>query len=116
LERRFRLTTLRSLEHGIAITTQEAWVNRGGLEVRVPAGRPRDQRADRVFWLEPISDRQEVRSHQRLPISTMENVISNASGEHFRIAIRLRHHVSAISMPPSPAIQGSWSSNMKASR
>src|SRR5580765_7564885 len=67
-----------SLEHGIAITTQEAWVNRGGLEVRVPA--VVREIIEQIAFLARADKRIDKRSgvSQRLPISTMENVISNA--------------------------------------
>src|SRR5262249_27145375 len=67
-----------SVEHGMTITSQEAWVNRGTLEVRVaPIVR---EIVEQVAFLARADKRIDKRSgvSQRLPISTMENIISNA--------------------------------------
>src|SRR5439155_26139066 len=67
-----------TLEHGIAITQQEAWVDRSGRPVDVP-----DFIAELVerIAIEARTDKRIDRRSgvsQRLPISVIENVISNA--------------------------------------
>jgi magnesium chelatase subunit I len=67
------------LEHGIAITEQEAWAKRGGsIELRVPAyiREVVEQLAFSAREDKRIDKRSGV--SQRLPISVLENVISNA--------------------------------------
>jgi magnesium chelatase subunit I len=67
-----------SRHEGMAITSQEAWTDRGGLESRVP-GFVREIVEEVAFQARQDS-RVDKRSgvSQRLPISLLENVISNA--------------------------------------
>lgn len=70
-----------SLEHGLAITKQEAWTERaarGGLRLRLPAYI--GECVEQLAFLAREDKRVDKRSgvSQRLPISALENVISNA--------------------------------------
>ena len=67
-----------TVEEGIAITSQEAWVQRDGYELRVPTFV--QEVVERVAFVAREDKRVDKRSgvSQRLPISVMENVISNA--------------------------------------
>jgi magnesium chelatase subunit I len=68
----------RAVELGMAITAQEAWTARGGLEVTVPDFVA--EVVERVAF-EARGDRRIDRRSgvsQRLPISVIENVVSNA--------------------------------------
>ena len=77
-----------TLEEGISITQQEAWLRRDGLELLVP--KYVREVVERVAFLAREDKKIDKRSgvSQRLPISVLENVISNAerralrSGEH----------------------------------
>ncbi|HEY7404860.1 MAG TPA: magnesium chelatase [Candidatus Angelobacter sp.] len=77
-----------TLEEGITITEQEAWLRRDGLELHVP--KYVREVVERVAFLAREDKKIDKRSgvSQRLPISVLENVISNAerralrSGEH----------------------------------
>jgi magnesium chelatase subunit I len=77
-----------TLEEGISITQQEAWLRRDGLELHVP--KYVREVVERVAFLAREDKKIDKRSgvSQRLPISVLENVISNAerralrSGEH----------------------------------
>src|SRR5215813_2949177 len=77
-----------TLEEGISITEQEAWSRRDGLELHVP--KYVREVVERVAFLAREDKKIDKRSgvSQRLPISVLENVISNAerralrSGEH----------------------------------
>jgi magnesium chelatase subunit I len=67
-----------TLEEGISITEQEAWLQRDGLELRVP--KYIHEVVERVAFLAREDKKIDKRSgvSQRLPISVLENVISNA--------------------------------------
>jgi magnesium chelatase subunit I len=67
-----------SLEEGIAITTQEAWVRRDGYELHVP--KYVQEVIERIAFSAREDKKIDKRSgvSQRLPISCTENVISNA--------------------------------------
>jgi len=67
-----------SIEEGIAITTQEAWTLRNGHELRVP--KYVQEVIERIAFSAREDKKIDKRSgvSQRLPISCMENVISNA--------------------------------------
>ncbi|HEX4603648.1 MAG TPA: magnesium chelatase [Candidatus Angelobacter sp.] len=67
-----------TLEEGISITEQEAWLQRDGLELRVP--KYVREVVERVAFLAREDKKIDKRSgvSQRLPISVLENVISNA--------------------------------------
>jgi magnesium chelatase subunit I len=67
-----------SVESGAAITIQEAWIDRGGREVEVPEFIV--EVIERVAFLAREDKRVDQRSgvSQRMPISTLENAISNA--------------------------------------
>ncbi|HLK31666.1 MAG TPA: hypothetical protein VKT29_01170 [Terriglobales bacterium] len=75
-----------SVEEGIAITTQEAWTQRNGHKLQIP--KYVREVIERVAFAAREDKRIDKRSgiSQRLPISCMENVISNAE----RRAIRNR--------------------------
>jgi magnesium chelatase subunit I len=81
-----------TLDHGIAITGQEAWLDRTSpVEVRVPAYIRRT--VEQLAFLAREDKRVDKRSgvSQRLPISALENVVSNAE----RRALRAREQVAA---------------------
>jgi magnesium chelatase subunit I len=67
-----------TVEEGIAITTQEAWVERDGYELKLP--KFVREVIERVAFAAREDKKIDKRSgvSQRLPISAMENVISNA--------------------------------------
>ncbi len=67
-----------TLDQGIAITTQEAWVDRGPAEIRIPEFMK--QVVEQLAFLARDDKRVDKRSgvSQRLPISALENVASNA--------------------------------------
>jgi magnesium chelatase subunit I len=67
-----------TLEEGINITEQEAWLHRDGLELHVP--KYVREVVERVAFLAREDKKIDKRSgvSQRLPISVLENVISNA--------------------------------------
>ncbi|MBA2685771.1 MAG: magnesium chelatase [Gemmatimonadaceae bacterium] len=67
-----------SVELGMAITKQEAWANRGGLPVRVPDFI--SEVIERIAFEARMDKRIDKRSgvSQRMPISVLENAISNA--------------------------------------
>src|SRR4029079_10835246 len=76
-----------TVEEGIAITTQEAWVTRtggDGLQMRVPAFIR--EVIERIAFSAREDKKIDKRSgvSQRLPISVMENVISNAERRAIR--------------------------------
>jgi magnesium chelatase subunit I len=75
-----------TVEEGIAITTQEAWAQRNGYELTIP--KYVAEVIERIAFVAREDKRVDKRSgvSQRLPISAMENVISNAE----RRAIRNR--------------------------
>jgi len=73
-----------TVEEGIAITTQEAWVMRDGLQMRVP---PFVREViERIAFSAREDKKIDKRSgvSQRLPISVLENVISNAERRAIR--------------------------------
>ena len=67
-----------SVELGMAITQQEAWQSRGGLPVRVPDFI--SEVIERIAFEARMDKRIDKRSgvSQRMPISALENAISNA--------------------------------------
>ncbi len=67
-----------SVEIGMAITQQEAWASRGGLPVRVPDFI--SEVIERIAFEARMDKRIDKRSgvSQRMPISVLENAISNA--------------------------------------
>ncbi|HET9182275.1 MAG TPA: magnesium chelatase [Candidatus Angelobacter sp.] len=73
-----------SLEEGISITEQEAWARRDGLELYVP--KYVREVIERVAFLAREDKKIDKRSgvSQRLPISVLENVISNAERRALR--------------------------------
>lgn len=68
----------RSVDEGVRITEQEAWVAREGADVRVPGFMK--ELIENVAFLARDDARIDRRSgvSQRLPISVLENVVSNA--------------------------------------
>src|SRR5712671_4696214 len=75
-----------SLEEGISITEQEAWARRDGLELHIP--KYVREVIERVAFLAREDKKIDKRSgvSQRLPISVLENVISNAERRALRNA------------------------------
>lgn len=73
-----------SIEEGISITEQEAWARRDGMELHVP--RYVREVVERVAFLAREDKKVDKRSgvSQRLPISVLENVISNAERRALR--------------------------------
>jgi magnesium chelatase subunit I len=73
-----------SVEEGIAITTQEAWTQRNGHKLQIP--KYVREVIERVAFAAREDKRIDKRSgiSQRLPISCMENVISNAERRAIR--------------------------------
>jgi len=73
-----------SLEEGISITEQEAWSRRDGLELHVP--KYVREVIERIAFLAREDKKIDKRSgvSQRLPISVLENVISNAERRALR--------------------------------
>jgi magnesium chelatase subunit I len=81
-----------TLDHGIAITGQEAWIDRQSpIEVRIPEYMRRT--VEQLAFLAREDKRIDKRSgvSQRLPISVLENVVSNAE----RRALKAREPVAA---------------------
>jgi magnesium chelatase subunit I len=75
-----------TLEEGVAITQQEAWAERNGHPLHVP--RYIREIVEQIAFAAREDKRVDKRSgvSQRLPISTMENVISNAERRALRNA------------------------------
>jgi magnesium chelatase subunit I len=73
-----------SIEEGIAITTQEAWTQRNGHKLHVP--KYVQEVIERIAFSAREDKKIDKRSgvSQRLPISCMENVISNAERRAIR--------------------------------
>ena len=73
-----------TLEEGIAITQQEAWARRDGLELYIP--RYVQEVVERIAFLAREDKKVDKRSgvSQRLPISVIENVVSNAERRALR--------------------------------
>src|SRR5262245_23052264 len=73
-----------TVEEGISITEQEAWTHRDGLELHVP--KYVNEVIERIAFLAREDKKIDKRSgvSQRLPISVLENVISNAERRALR--------------------------------
>jgi len=73
-----------TVEHGIAITTQESWTDRSGVETRVP--KYIREVVEQIAFLAREDKKVDKRSgvSQRLPISVLENVVSNAERRALR--------------------------------
>src|SRR5690242_8088922 len=73
-----------TVDEGIAITTQEAWTRRNGHRLQVPAFL--NEIIEQIAFVAREDKRIDKRSgvSQRLPISVMENVISNAERRSIR--------------------------------
>jgi magnesium chelatase subunit I len=73
-----------TVEEGISITEQEAWSRRDGLDLHVP--RYVREVVERIAFLAREDKKIDKRSgvSQRLPISVLENVISNAERRALR--------------------------------
>jgi len=73
-----------TIEEGIAITTQEAWTERNGHPVQIPSFM--SQVIEQIAFVSREDKRIDKRSgvSQRLPISALENVISNAERRAIR--------------------------------
>lgn len=70
------------LEHGVRITEQEAWVDREGEELKVPPFMR--EVVEAIAFKARADQRTDKRSgvSQRLPISCLENVVSNEEPGH----------------------------------
>ncbi len=75
----------REVETGMAITHQEAWLDRGELRVEIPGFLA--ELVERVAFLARSDKRVDQRSgiSQRLPITVMESVVSSAEQRAFRL-------------------------------
>ncbi len=75
-----------TVEEGISITSQEAWTERNGYRLQVPAFM--NELVEQIAFVAREDKRIDKRSgvSQRLPISVMENVISNAERRSIREA------------------------------
>ena len=73
------------VELGMTITAQEAWVDRGTLPTRIPP--LLSELVERIAFEARVDKRIDRRSgvSQRLPISVIENVVSNAERRAFRL-------------------------------
>jgi magnesium chelatase subunit I len=73
-----------TVEEGVSITAQEAWTDRNGSRLYLPAFV--QEVIERIAFVAREDKRVDKRSgvSQRLPISCMENVISNAERRAFR--------------------------------
>jgi len=73
------------VETGIAITRQEAWTERGGMDVRIPDFL--EEVVEQVAFLARADKRVDQRSgvSQRLPITLMEGVVSSAEHRALRL-------------------------------
>jgi magnesium chelatase subunit I len=73
-----------TVDQGLQITGQEAWVKRGALEVRVP--KYIREVIEHVAFLARDDKKVDKRSgvSQRLPISALENIVSNAERRALR--------------------------------
>ena len=73
-----------TVEEGISITSQEAWTRRDGHRLQVPAFM--NELIEQIAFVAREDKRIDKRSgvSQRLPISVMENVISNAERRSIR--------------------------------
>ena len=78
-----------SIEEGIAITTQEAWTQRDGYKLHIP--KYVQEVIERIAFAAREDKKVDKRSgvSQRLPISCMENVISNAERRAIRHSEKL---------------------------
>jgi magnesium chelatase subunit I len=78
-----------TIEEGIAITAQEAWTARNGLQLQVPEFV--SQVIEQIAFIAREDKRIDKRSgvSQRLPISATENVISNAERRAIRSGEKL---------------------------
>ena len=78
-----------TVDEGISITTQEAWTERNGHELQVPEFV--SQVIEQIAFVAREDKRVDKRSgvSQRLPISAMENVISNAERRAIRSGEKL---------------------------
>jgi magnesium chelatase subunit I len=67
-----------TVEEGIEITAQEAWINRNGSRLQIP--KYVQEVIERIAFVAREDKKVDKRSgvSQRLPISAMENVVSNA--------------------------------------
>ena len=103
-----------TLEEGIAITAQEAWAERGALPIEIP--QYLREIVEQVAFSAREDKKVDKRSgvSQRLPISTMELIVSNAERRAITQNEPLVCRASAISSPRFPASPANWSSNTKA--
>jgi magnesium chelatase subunit I len=78
-----------TIEEGMAITAQEAWCERSGPELRMPPYVR--QTCEQIAFMAREDKRVDRRSgvSQRLPISVLENVVSNAERRALREGSRL---------------------------
>ena len=78
-----------TVDEGIAITSQEAWMERNGHQLQIPAFV--SEVIEQIAFVAREDKRVDKRSgvSQRLPISAMENVISNAERRAIRSGEKL---------------------------
>jgi len=78
-----------TVDEGIAITSQEAWMERNGHQLQIPAFV--SEVIEHIAFVAREDKRVDKRSgvSQRLPISAMENVISNAERRSIRSGEKL---------------------------
>lgn len=75
-----------TVDHGIEITQQEAWVRRSGSPVSVTVPKYIQEVIEQIAFLAREDKKIDKRSgvSQRLPITVTENVVSNAEGRAIR--------------------------------
>jgi magnesium chelatase subunit I len=94
------------IDTGIAITRQEAWTERDGVSVEVPDFI--EEVVERVAFFAREDKRVDQRSgvSQRMPITVMESVVSNAERRALRLGEDLAVHRIADLYASLPAITG----------
>ena len=104
-----------TLEEGIAITAQEAWSERGASPIEIPTYIR--EVVEQIAFSAREDKRVDKRSgvSQRLPISTMELVVSNAERRALMHGESVACRASATSTPPCPESPASsnWSTKAR---
>jgi len=95
-----------TVDEGIAITAQEAWIQREGVRLHVP--KYVHEVIERIAFIAREDKKIDKRSgvSQRLPISAMENVIRMPNAAHSCIRRRSSFHALATFTQRLPAITG----------
>src|SRR6266478_5974304 len=104
-----------TVELGAAITRQEAWLERSGRPIKLPDFVA--ELIERVAFEAREDKRVDRRSgvSQRLPISVLENVVSNAERRTVTTKEKTVVPASPTSTPRCPRSPASWSSSTRAS-